>query len=179
MDIYILVYFSKGIFEQVSIPVPSVNSQPLSLQRAGTETTYLFSTMLTSFYFTSSVFLIFWGIYLAIYLKSCLLYDIYLFEACCRKEYFQFAQSCLILCDPIECSPPGSSVHEFSSQEYWSGLPFFPPGDLPYPGIEPVSPVSPKLAGRFFTAEVPRKPSVCLVHYICRNKNSNLKFTLT
>ena len=29
---------------------------------------------------------------------------------------------------------------EFSGQEYWSGLPFPPPGDLPHPGIEPGSP---------------------------------------
>ena len=36
----------------------------------------------------------------------------------------------------------------FSKQEYWSGLPFPPPGDLPDPGIEPESPV---LAGGFFT----------------------------
>ena len=34
------------------------------------------------------------------------------------------AQSCLTLCDLMDCSPPGSSVHEFSRQEYWSGLPF-------------------------------------------------------
>ena len=34
---------------------------------------------------------------------------------------------------------------EFSRQEYWSGLPFPPPGDLPNPGIEPESPVSPAL----------------------------------
>ena len=33
-------------------------------------------------------------------------------------------QSCLILCDPKDCSPPGSSVHEISRQRYWSGLPF-------------------------------------------------------
>ena len=39
----------------------------------------------------------------------------------------------------------------FSRQEYWSGLPFPPPGDLVDPGIEPASPVSPALAGRFFT----------------------------
>ena len=38
----------------------------------------------------------------------------------------------------------------FSRQEYWSGLPFPPPGDLPDPGIEPVSLISPALAGRFF-----------------------------
>ena len=40
---------------------------------------------------------------------------------------------------------------EFSSQEYWSGLLFPSPGDLPNPGIKPVSLVSPALAGRFFT----------------------------
>ena len=40
---------------------------------------------------------------------------------------------------------------ELSSQEYWSGLPFSPPGDLPDPGIKPVCLVSPALVGRFFT----------------------------
>ena len=35
--------------------------------------------------------------------------------------------------------------------EYWSGLPCPPPGDLPIPGIEPESPMSPALAGGFFT----------------------------
>ena len=40
---------------------------------------------------------------------------------------------------------------EFPRQEYWSGLPFPPPGDLLNPGIELESPVSPALAGRFFT----------------------------
>ena len=39
----------------------------------------------------------------------------------------------------------------FSRQEYWSGLPCPPPGDLPDPGIEPVPIMSPALAGRFFT----------------------------
>ena len=40
---------------------------------------------------------------------------------------------------------------EFSRQEYWSGLPLPPPGDLPDPGIEPEPLLSPELAGRFFT----------------------------
>ena len=40
---------------------------------------------------------------------------------------------------------------EFSRKEYWSGLSFTPPGDLPDPRIEPTSLVSPALAGRFFT----------------------------
>ena len=39
----------------------------------------------------------------------------------------------------------------FSKQEYWSGLPCPPPGDLPDPGIEPMSLMSFALAGRFFT----------------------------
>ena len=41
---------------------------------------------------------------------------------------------------------------EFSKQEYWSGLPFPSPGDLPDPGIKPASV---ELAGRFFTIEPP------------------------
>ena len=40
---------------------------------------------------------------------------------------------------------------EFSKQEYWSELPFAPPGDLPNPGIRPMSLTSPALAGGFFT----------------------------
>ena len=46
---------------------------------------------------------------------------------------------------------------EFPRQEYWSGLPFPPAGDLPDPGIESVSSVSPALTGRFFTTEPPGK----------------------
>ena len=58
------------------------------------------------------------------------------------------AQFCPTLCDPMDCSPPGSSVHGILDsgfhgildsmgirQEYWSGLPFPTPGDLPDPGI--------------------------------------------
>ena len=48
------------------------------------------------------------------------------------------AQSCPTLCYPMDCSLPGSSV-EFSRQEYWSGLPFPSPEDLPNPGMEPRS----------------------------------------
>ena len=46
---------------------------------------------------------------------------------------------------------------EFPRQEYWSGLPFPPPGDHPDPGIELESPA---LAGRFFTIEPPEKPEL-------------------
>ena len=60
----------------------------------------------------------------------------------------------------MDCSPPGSSVHRISQTEYWNGLQFPPPGDLPYPEIKPVSPVSPALAGEFVTTELPGKLNV-------------------
>ena len=47
------------------------------------------------------------------------------------------------------CQAPLSM--EFSRHKYWSGLPCPSPEDLPYPGIELASPMSPELAGRFFT----------------------------
>jgi len=47
----------------------------------------------------------------------------------------------------------------FSRQDYWSGLPCPPPGDLLDSGIEPASLASPALAGRFFTIEPPGKPN--------------------
>ena len=56
------------------------------------------------------------------------------------------------------CQAPLSMA--FSRQEYWSGLPFPPPGDLPNSEIEPVSPVAPTLAGRLFSTEPPGKCSL-------------------
>ena len=53
-------------------------------------------------------------------------------------------QSCPTLCDPVDCSLPGSSVHGDSpGKNGWSGLPCPPPGDLPNPGIKPMSLMSP------------------------------------
>ena len=60
---------------------------------------------------------------------------------------------------------PGTVAHhaplsmEFSRQEYWNGLPCPPPGDLPDPGIKPVSPVSPALQADSLLAEPSGKPS--------------------
>ena len=50
----------------------------------------------------------------------------------------------------------------FSKQEYWNGLPFPSPQNLPYPGIELTSPA---LSGRFFITEQPRKPMHTMVSY--------------
>ena len=58
----------------------------------------------------------------------------------------------------MDCSRPAPLSMEFSKQEYWTGLPFPPPGDLPHPGIKTATPMSVALAGRFFTTEPPGKP---------------------
>ena len=50
-------------------------------------------------------------------------------------------QLCPTVCDPMDCSPCQAPLStEFSRQEYWGGLPFPSPGDLPDPGIKPRSP---------------------------------------
>ena len=66
---------------------------------------------------------------------------------CARVHVCKSLQSCLTLGDPVDPRPPGSSVHGFSRQEYWRGLPCPPPGDLSNPGIEPRSLMSPALIG--------------------------------
>ena len=68
-------------------------------------------------------------------------------EGTCAKSL----QSCLTLCHPMDCSPPGSSVHGNVQSKILSGLPCPPPGVLPNPAIELTSFTSPALAGSFFT----------------------------
>ena len=70
--------------------------------------------------------------------------------------YFCLSKSCLNLFDFVGHQAPLSMG--FLKQEYWSGLPFPPPGDYPNPGMEPKSPVSLALAGRFFTTAPSGKP---------------------
>ena len=57
------------------------------------------------------------------------------------KVIVSVAQACPTLGDPMDCSPMLLCPWGFSRQEYWSGLPCPPPGDLPNLGIEPASPV--------------------------------------
>ena len=58
---------------------------------------------------------------------------------CVHAKLLQF---CVTLCNPMDYSPPGSSVQGFSRQEYWSQFSFPPPGDLPDPEMEPTFHVS-------------------------------------
>ena len=59
-------------------------------------------------------------------------------------------QSCLTLCNAMDCTLQAPLSMVFSRQEYWSWFPCPPLGDLPFPGTEPMSLKSPALAGRFF-----------------------------
>ena len=62
-------------------------------------------------------------------------------------------QSCPILCDPMDCTTPGASIHRVLQARIleWVAMPSS--RDLHHPGTEPGSPV---LTGRFFTTEPPR-----------------------
>ena len=70
-------------------------------------------------------------------------------------------QSCLTLCNPMDYSPPVSSVHGILQARMLEWAACFPPGGLPDPGIEPISCGS-CFAGRFFTSEPPGKPTIFL-----------------
>ena len=100
---------------------------------------------------------------------------------CCMHAHL-----CPTLCNPTDCNPQAPLFMGFCRQEYWSGLPFPTPGDLPDPGIKPESPV---FAGRFFTTEPPGKPIVHLnyLQFMCQlylnksgeNENWDSEFALS
>ena len=69
------------------------------------------------------------------------------------------AQLCLTLCDPLDYIVHKAPLSmEFSGQEYWSGLPFPSPGNLPNPGIKPGSPA-------LLAHSLPSEPSGKLQEY--------------
>ena len=74
----------------------------------------------------------------------------------CVCVYVCVAKSYPTLCNSMDCSSPGSSVCGILRQEYWSGLPFPSPEDLPNPGIEPRSPT---MQADSLPSEPPGKPS--------------------
>ena len=67
----------------------------------------------------------------------------------------EVAQSYPTLCDPVDCSPPSSSIHGNSQARILKWVAIVFSGDLPNPGIEPASPA---LAEGFITVEPPGKP---------------------
>ena len=69
----------------------------------------------------------------------------------CLSVFVVQSLSCVqLFCNPMDCSHQTPLSMGFPRQEYWNRLPFPSPGDLPSPRIEPMSPA---LAGRFFTTE--------------------------
>ena len=75
----------------------------------------------------------------------------------CESES-EVAQSCPTLCNPMDSGPHQAPLFMgFSRQEYWSGLPFLSPGDLPNPGMEPRSPA---LQADALLSEPPGKPRI-------------------
>ena len=70
------------------------------------------------------------------------------------------AQLCLTLCGPMDLARQAPLSMGFSRQAYWSRLPFPTLGDLPNPGIKPMSLVSPALAGAFFTTSTTHRTHV-------------------
>ena len=73
------------------------------------------------------------------------------------------AQLCLALCIPRTVAHQAPLSMEFSRQEYWSGLPFSSPGDLPNPGIEPRSPI---LQADRLPSELPGKPYILYMYVL-------------
>ena len=70
------------------------------------------------------------------------------------------AQSCVTLCNPMDCSPPGSLAHRIFQARTWSGVPFTLSGDFSNSGIKPGSPA---LQADSLAFEPPRKPQSMLL----------------
>ena len=84
------------------------------------------------------------------------MWKIYFLLLACPSTCCVSPCKCMLNCSVVSDSViPWTVAHqaplstEFSRQEYWSGLPFLPPGNIPNPGIKHTSPISPSLAGRF------------------------------
>ena len=85
-------------------------------------------------------------------------------------------QSCPTLWEPMDRSPPKSSVMEFSMQVYWSVLPLSVPGGLPNPGIKLPSLASPALVGGVFNTVLPGKPTTNCGKYLKRWEYQTILF---
>ena len=84
-------------------------------------------------------------------IQAHLMFQIILYGLCC----FLVAKSCLTLLRPKTLSWQAPLPMGFTRKEYWSGLPFPSAGDLPDPGIKPMSPA---LADGFFATVTLGKP---------------------
>ena len=97
-------------------------------------------------------------------------------EALIDVLHAKLLQSCLTLWDSMNCSPWGSSVCGLLRKKYWGGLPCPPPGGLPDPGMEPVSPVSCTGSQVLYQKLVPPgKPDRCITDLFCPSTDEWIK----
>ena len=92
-------------------------------------------------------------------LFQCLAFDLMSSSHLClpftKVCVYELSRSVMSLCDPMDCSPPGSSVHRISQARILERVAISFSRDIPAPGIKPEFLY---LAGRFFTTELPGKP---------------------
>ena len=72
----------------------------------------------------------------------------------CHFLHAKSLRSCPTLCDLMDCSLPGSSIHPSPGKNIGVDCYSSPPGDLLHPGVEPLSQASPALAGGLFTSSI-------------------------
>ena len=92
----------------------------------------------------------------------------FILELCVHDKLIQ---SCPTLCNPVDCSPPGSSIR-FSRQTSWRGLQSLPPGDLLTQGSNPHL-MSPAMAGEFFTNSATWEAPECFYMQTKDTSNAN------
>ena len=89
-------------------------------------------------------------------------------------------QLCPALCDPMDYSLPGSSVHAILQARILECVVMPSSGDLPNPGIEPTPLMSPALAGRFFTTSATREaPFLALLLLLLLSRFSHVRLCAT
>ena len=88
-----------------------------------------------------------------------------MYVLCCAK----LLQSCLTLCDPMDCSLPGSSDHGILQTRILEWAARCPPEDLPNSGIKPMSLTSPAMAGGSFitSATWEAQAPMGMIHKVC------------
>ena len=83
----------------------------------------------------------------------------------CVRAQAKLLQLYLTRCDPLDCSPPGSSAHGILQARILEWVPCPPPGDLPNTGTEPTLLISPALAGGFFTTNATWE-ALCIMYLL-------------
>ena len=90
----------------------------------------------------------------------------------CQNIKVLAAQSYPTFCNPMDCSPPGSSAHGILQARILEWVAILPPGELPNPGIRTWSLKSPALAGRFFTTSATWETPIYLEHGSSHSRHS-------